>query len=118
MSYNTIKVKGLVNKHTITILIDSGATHNFIDPTTVRQLGYVEEFTRPLSEAVADGSKLSSDSKCSAFNWDMQGHKFVADFRLLTLGGCDMVLGVEWLRKYSPVTFDYDRMEVIIAMVR
>ncbi|PWA98195.1 hypothetical protein CTI12_AA000110 [Artemisia annua] len=114
-TYKTIKLKGLVNKHTLTILVDSGATHNFIDPTTLRKLGCVEEYSTPLIVKVGDGNKLSSDSKCSKFKWITQGQTFEADLRVLTLGGCDMVLGVEWLRRYSPVTFDYDLTEVTLS---
>ncbi|GKA15840.1 C2H2 and C2HC zinc fingers superfamily protein, putative isoform 1 [Tanacetum coccineum] len=114
-TYKTIKLKGLVNKHTLTILVDSCATHNFIDPTTLRKLGWVEEYSTPLIVKVGDGNKLSSDSKCSKFKWITQGQTFEADLRVLMLGGCDMVLGVEWLRRYSPVTFDYDLTEVTLS---
>nr|GEZ84427.1 reverse transcriptase [Tanacetum cinerariifolium] len=41
----------------------------------------------------------------------LHGQTFEADLRVLMLGGCDMVLGVEWLRRYSPITFDYDLTE-------
>lgn len=52
---NTIKVQGLVKKQVITILIDSGSTHNFIDPNTIKRLGYEEEHTTPMAVTVADG---------------------------------------------------------------
>lgn len=28
--------------------------------------------------------------------------------KILPLGGCDMVLGVQWLRKIGPTTFNYE----------
>lgn len=59
MSHSTIKVKGEIKKQTITILIDSGATHNFIDPTTLNKLGLEEAYTTPLSVTGADGNDLS-----------------------------------------------------------
>lgn len=84
VAHNTIKVKGLVNKQVLTILIDSGATHNFIDPSTVEQLGYVEELTNPVSVTVSDGNKLVSGSKCSKFKWLMRGNQFEAGLRILS----------------------------------
>ena len=34
------------------------------------------------------------------------------DLRLLKLGGCDVVLGVDWMKQVSPISFDFNRMEV------
>ena len=42
----------------------------------------------------------------------MQGESFEADLRLLKLGGCDMVLGVDWMREVSPICFDFNKLEV------
>ena len=42
----------------------------------------------------------------------MQGERFEADLRLLQLGGCDVVLGVDWMKEVSPISFDFNRMEV------
>ena len=45
----------------------------------------------------------------------MQGERFKANIRLLKLGGCQIVLGVDWLRKVSPVSFNFNKMEVTLA---
>ena len=42
----------------------------------------------------------------------MQGEKFETDLRLLQLGGCDVVLGVDWMKGVSPISFDFNKMEV------
>ena len=42
----------------------------------------------------------------------MQGEEFEADLCLLKLGGCDMVLGVNWMREVNPIYFDFNKMEV------
>ena len=44
----------------------------------------------------------------------MQGEAFVADLRLLKLGGCNMVLGVDWMKGASPISFDFNKMEVTL----
>lgn len=41
------------------------------------------------------------------------GEDFEVDSRLLRLGGCDMVLGVDWMREVNPICFDFKKMEVI-----
>ena len=42
----------------------------------------------------------------------MQGEGFEVDLRLLKLGGCDVVLGVDWMKHISPICFDFNKMEV------
>ena len=48
------------------------------------------------------------------FCWEMQGEEFQANLRLLRLGGCHIVLGVDWMRKVSFVSFDFNNMEVTL----
>lgn len=55
---------------------------------------------------------MLSSSACYGFKWEMQGEGFEADLRLLQLGGYDMVLGVDWMKGVSPISFDFNRMEV------
>ena len=38
------------------------------------------------------------------------------DLRVLKLGGCDIVLGVDWMRTVSPLTFDFNKLEVVVDM--
>ena len=42
----------------------------------------------------------------------MHGKEFEADLRLLKLGGYDIVLGVDWMKEVSPISFDFNKMEV------
>ena len=32
--------------------------------------------------------------------------------RLLQLGGCDVVLEVDWMKGVSPISFDFNKMEL------
>jgi len=42
----------------------------------------------------------------------MQGERFETDLSLLQLGGYDVVLGVDWMKRVNPISFDFNRMEV------
>lgn len=42
----------------------------------------------------------------------MQREEYKADLRLLKLGGRHIVLGVDWMRGISPISFDFNKMEV------
>ncbi|GJS61624.1 putative mitochondrial protein [Tanacetum coccineum] len=53
--------------------------------------------TTPLRVDIANGSKMVSSSKIKTFKWTLQGNEYEEDCMLLLLGGCGMVLGIQWL---------------------
>ncbi|XP_052173188.1 uncharacterized protein LOC127788669 [Diospyros lotus] len=107
-----IKVEGRVGEYKLIILIDSGSTHNLLDEGTAKRLKCPLISTQPLTVIVANRSKVVSRSACAGFCWAMQGENFEIDLRLLKLGGCEVVLGVDWMKHMSPICFDFNRMEV------
>ncbi|KAL5861508.1 hypothetical protein ACOSQ4_002804 [Xanthoceras sorbifolium] len=108
----TIRLRGKVKHREITILVDSGSTHNFLDPNTA-QLTEVEiEETETLWVTVGGGGKISSKAKCKEFTWAMQGVTFSTEMRLLTLGGCDAVLGMQWIREIGPIMLDAKQLSM------
>ena len=41
----------------------------------------------------------------------MQGHEFTTDLRILRLGGCHVVLGINWMKTVSPLIFHFNTLE-------
>ncbi|KAF7140896.1 hypothetical protein RHSIM_Rhsim06G0107000 [Rhododendron simsii] len=68
--------------------------------------------TNPLTIIVADGTKISSKALVKNLQWTMQGTDFTSEVRLLPLGGCDMVLGVQWLSTLGPVLWDFKNLQI------
>ena len=60
--------------------------------------------------AVADGTKLASTATCKQLVWSMQDKEFKANMRLIPLGGCDMVLGIQWLAQLGPILWDFKNL--------
>ncbi|XP_026441802.1 uncharacterized protein LOC113340978 [Papaver somniferum] len=112
ISQSTIKIKGQVKTQGLTILVDNGSTHSFLDPSAAKRSGCTILPTQTLQVTVADGNKLLSQAKCPEFTWVMQGHTFSHDLHLLDLGGCDMVLGADWMRELSPMLFDFKKLTI------
>lgn len=110
----TIKVLGRVKNNTLAILVDTGSTHIFLDPHTARRLGCEIVSTASLSVTVADGSRVNCNYKCPNFQWEMGAHHFLFDMRILKLGGCDIVLGVDFMRRFGPVLFDYNNLSITL----
>jgi len=65
-----------------------------------------------LAVMVTNGSIMLCDSYTTGFKWFMQNYKFVADLRILKLERCDIVLGVDRLRKFSPILFDFIKIKI------
>ena len=95
-------------------LIDSGSTHSFINEGTSKRMKWPLATTHPLSVTIANGSKVINKSVCLGFCREMQGEDYQADFRLLKLGGCHIVLRIDWTKGVSPINFDFNEMEVTL----
>ncbi|KAL4347374.1 hypothetical protein GQ457_17G020990 [Hibiscus cannabinus] len=111
VGHNTLRIQGTINGKTLHILIDSGSTHNFITPNWARE-GVEVVQTLSLAITVANGEKLYSNAKTNQLSWKMQGESFVHDFRVLKMGGSDMVLGVDWMGRFSPIVMDFQKMTI------
>ena len=96
-------VKGFFKKLPLTILIDYGSTHNFIDPRIAK---HADCFVHPCSSfelMIANGDTLPCKGKCRNVHISMGDYNLRSDMFALTLGGCDVVLGAQWLRTLGPI---------------
>ncbi len=105
----TIKVQGEAKGQSLTILIDTGSTHSFMDLQMARNLKAQLVIATPLIVTVVNGQKVLSKLQCPRFFWTMQGHRFQADLRIIRLEGSSVVLGIDWLRSYGKITFDFQQ---------
>ncbi|KAL4319829.1 hypothetical protein GQ457_18G007350 [Hibiscus cannabinus] len=78
----TLRIQGTIKGKPLSILVDSGSTHSFINPGWAKGVEVIS--TSPLV--------------ITAGQW------------VLCMGGSDMVLGVDWMRKYSPISMDFNLM--------
>lgn len=104
---DTFRLYGVINHARVTILIDSGSTHNFIQPRVAKFLGLNMEETMALKVMVGNGSVMECRQLCPATTLLIQNHLFTVTLRVLPLSGTDVVLGVEWLRTLGPIITDY-----------
>lgn len=80
LGYRTMRVKALAGNRTIFVFIDSGSTHNFIDPKVAENLGCELLPASTARVAVADGRKLGVSGKINNLQWNFQPNSFTADF--------------------------------------
>ena len=106
-SSETFRIYGSMKNSKLTILVDSGSTHNFLQPRIAQFLHLPAQYTHPLQVMVGNGTMLTSDQVCPETQVIIQGNPFVISFHLLPISGGDAVLGIDWLRRLGPVTTDY-----------
>jgi hypothetical protein len=99
----SIRFMGLMQAVDILILVDSGSTNSFINQSTVLKLGLKSVPGCPLQVQVADGTILSCTNMISQAVWSIQGCSFVQDLHVLNLPTFDLILGMDWLERYSPM---------------
>ncbi|XP_071924950.1 uncharacterized protein [Coffea arabica] len=111
--HKTIRLRGHVKGRQVTALIDSGSTHCFLDEQLAKELKLCTQGPT-LIVNVANGEKVDSKGLDKPMQWEMQGHQFQHIFNTLRLGGCDMILGVDWLAKHSPIEFNFMELSMKI----
>ncbi|CAA2960421.1 Hypothetical predicted protein [Olea europaea subsp. europaea] len=103
----TIRLPRMIKGRKVSILIDSGSTHSFIDEQLAQLINCKMLQAKPILVTVAGGGNLVSKAVCNPLVWRMQDLEFQFQQRVLKLGESDMILGVDWLRQFSPVLFDF-----------
>jgi Retroviral aspartyl protease/Reverse transcriptase (RNA-dependent DNA polymerase) len=105
-NHKTIKLQGHIRHLEITAMVDSGSTHSFIHPSIVQLLSLPTIIFEPLTVITASGAKLTAHHLCAQLQIELQNHTFAADLRVLKVTDHDIILGMDWLNRYSPLTYD------------
>nr|GEW24686.1 hypothetical protein [Tanacetum cinerariifolium] len=111
-NFQTMRVIDTVGKHLVHILVDCGSTHNFLDKNMAKKLGYSIRPTGPLAVTVADGNNLVTTSECRNFKWQFDNTIFTTDIVLLPLGGCELVLGIQWLAILGDIKCNFKELRL------
>lgn len=106
-SGNSIRLRGWIQGTELLMLVDSGNTNSFIDDQVGMRLSGMKCLKQPLKVQIADGGQLACSKMIPGCNWWMQGHSFKSDFKLIPLGSYDIILGMDWLEKHSPMQVDW-----------
>ncbi|CAA0811873.1 Unknown protein, partial [Striga hermonthica] len=103
----TMKLPAWLRDRRVTVLVDNGSSHNFINATPSHKLKLPTTTIEPFEVRVANGERL----RCSEMYWGVptkfQGVTVKADLFALPLVGPDVLLGVQWLEGLGDVTTNY-----------
>lgn len=97
-NHKTVKLQGRICGVPVLILVDSGATHNFVSQKLVHKMEWSIEETPSLSIKLGDGSRSQSQGVVKGLELNIGEFKLSPEMHLFELGGIDVVLGMEWLK--------------------
>ncbi|XP_071697078.1 uncharacterized protein [Rutidosis leptorrhynchoides] len=99
---------GRLNNYPAMILIDSGATHNFISRKLVDALGLSITTIPRLNIRLGDGNHIGIFDQCR--NIKLQFGKFTCcvDALVYEIGPLDIILGIAWLEKLGDIICNWE----------
>ncbi|KAF3789133.1 hypothetical protein EJ110_NYTH19329 [Nymphaea thermarum] len=109
----SMKVLGRIGDRQVFVLLDSGATHNFIGDH-ITQLSCTMEEQPTLRVLVANGDILSCTHKCTDVELTLQKVPFKVDLLVVPIPSVDVILGVKWLKSFGRVWWDFSTMEMCL----
>jgi hypothetical protein len=106
-SPQTLKVIGYIKHQWVIILVDSGSTHNFIHCCIAQETHCYIHAVNNFQIMIANGGSMKCGGHCENVclqigDYHLKSHMFAID-----MGGCDIVLGADWLRTLGPIIMDF-----------
>ena len=102
--FSVMEIGGTSQGKTLSFLIDSGSSHSFLLPSTIKRLDVHPPTTRRnLKISLANGSNLTTLEQVVKLDFDLRGFSTYQEFRVLKLGKFQGILGMDWLHKNNAI---------------
>lgn len=111
-SSTTMKLEGKIGKTMVVVLIDSGATHNFLAPSVVHKARLTRAEEPGFTVMVGTGIKVAGSGLCKGVQLQLQKVRITTDFVILEPGCAYIILGVQWLRTLGRCEVDWAQQEM------
>jgi hypothetical protein len=99
-----IELEGMINNQTIAILIDSGASHSYIDLKMVKSIHFPRsKHGKSWLVQLARVAKRKINEMVKSCIMDMNGLNTMANSNILPLGSYDFLIGMDWLDQHHAI---------------
>lgn len=89
------------------VLMDSGSSHSFLSAQVAAHVHGLTPLQRPLTVQVANGAQLQCTHELTNAVWSLSGCDFTSSLRVLPLQKYDLIVGMDWLEKFSPMMVNW-----------
>ncbi|KAF5475612.1 hypothetical protein F2P56_007404, partial [Juglans regia] len=108
----TMRLHGHIGNASVLILVDTGSTHNFLDPSIVTKANLPINSQSKLQVQVANGAVVETLGSCDEIDTRIQGVCFKPSYFVLPLAGCDGVLGIQWLASLGSINWNFSALQM------
>jgi hypothetical protein len=105
-----------IGVHEFTTLLDSGSTHNFINPDAANRAGLQFTDSAGAHVIVANGDRVECQGLARGVPLLIDDERFTVDCFSIPLAPYDMVLGLTWLRSLGPVLWDFAKLHMAFTL--
>eukprot|EP00253_Pinus_taeda_P024850 PITA_24850 len=109
-SPQTLKIRGFLKHRPVIVLIESGSTHNFIHQKIAEAANCFVRAVSNFQVQIANGGTMKCKGRCENVKIQMGDYQLKTHMFSIHMGGCNIVLGVEWLRTLGPITMDFQEL--------
>ena len=106
----TLKINSYIKYHQLVVPIDNDITHNFINKYKAE---FICIFIHPINNfqvLIAYRGTMKCGGRFENVKLQMGDYHLKTRMFAIDMGGCDIVLGAEWLRTLGPNTMDFQEL--------
>ncbi|GJS84533.1 ty3-gypsy retrotransposon protein [Tanacetum coccineum] len=106
-SPKALRITAYIMGHPVTVLVDSGSTHNIIQPHIALFLKIPITPIPSFPVMVGNGNHIHCEGFCQSVVLNLQNTSFTIPFFVLPIEGANVVLGMSWLGSLGPILADF-----------
>jgi hypothetical protein len=106
----TLKLIGYIKHRKVINLIDSGSTHNFIHRCISQETNFYICAVNNFQIMISNGGSMKCGGCCENVRLQIGDYHLKYHMFSIDMGGCDIVLGAEWLRTLGPILMDFKEL--------
>ncbi|XP_071714502.1 uncharacterized protein [Rutidosis leptorrhynchoides] len=109
---HTMKLRGSIGGLEVIVLIDCGASHNFISTEVVQRLGLIVYGNKSVGMMMGNGKFDKSQGVCRGVVLSLPELQVFEDFFPMELGSTDVILGMKWLQTLGEMTVNWKTLTI------
>jgi hypothetical protein len=103
----TLKLIDYIKHQKVIILFDSGSTINFIHCRIAQETHCYIHAVNNFQIMIANGGSMKCGGRCENVHLQIGDYHLKSHMFSIDMGGCDNVLGGDWLRILGPILMDF-----------
>jgi hypothetical protein len=106
----TLKLIDYIKHRKVIILVDSGSTHNLIHCCIAQETHCYIHAVNNFQIMNANDGSMKCGGHCENVHLQIGDYHLKYHMFSIDMGGCNIVLGVEWIRTLGPILMDFKEL--------